>query len=298
VPGLHDPLRGLFQVLRGRPHKVATPCRFESAPIRFLAMDDIGVLARIAALVVEENEAVAESALRKLRKRVRESRVSGGAISELFQKMATGSEKPSRELVRANGELRKALTLMQARFAELTVEVTRANERAEAQAKAAKIAQSQLAEARKEIASRVSRAGFWVSGMSFAAVCALLGFAVGSSSSRSVATADAAYPPQSIMQTAQASTYHPAGDAFQQGFAARREWEQWFATLTGDAQSGAAFWAGQRSLPHPTSCALSAEAKSWEWVNACEEAARRLAPSDARRRMEAGFRRGWNSYSG
>ena len=41
---------------------------------------------------------------------------------------------------------------------------------------------------------------------------------------------------------------------FQQGYADRQAWEEWFTTTTGDYRTGTSWWAGQRSVPHPASC--------------------------------------------
>jgi hypothetical protein len=79
---------------------------------------------------------------------------------------------------------------------------------------------------------------------------------------------------------------------FHQGLNDRQNWENWFAGLTGDYRAGAYFWAGQRSLPQPGSCAdLGGDASA-----GCFAAQARLAPTDARRKTEPTYRLGWNSY--
>ncbi len=84
---------------------------------------------------------------------------------------------------------------------------------------------------------------------------------------------------------------------FQQGLADRRNWETWFAGLTGDHRSGAEYWASHRSLPKPGSCYSSAEGQtSGDWVAGCLAAQRQLARPDVRRKAEPEYRRGWNSY--
>jgi hypothetical protein len=83
---------------------------------------------------------------------------------------------------------------------------------------------------------------------------------------------------------------------FEQGLADRTAWEQWFAGLSGDLQAGAYWWSGQRSLPNPGTC--NNPAVSQLFVAGCEAAMTRLTPTDARRRLSAEYRRGWNEYSG
>lgn len=84
---------------------------------------------------------------------------------------------------------------------------------------------------------------------------------------------------------------------FQQGLADRRNWETWFAGLTGDYRSGAEYWASHRSLPRPGSCYSSSEGQTpGDWVVGCLAAQGQLARSDVRRKAEPEYRRGWNSY--
>jgi hypothetical protein len=79
--------------------------------------------------------------------------------------------------------------------------------------------------------------------------------------------------------------------AFEQGVVDRQGWEDWFAATTGDYRTGAVYWAAQRSLPHPGSCAtLGGDATS-----GCTAAQARLSPTDARRKTEPDYRAGWNS---
>ena len=85
--------------------------------------------------------------------------------------------------------------------------------------------------------------------------------------------------------------------AFQQGLAARRAWEEWVASLSSSAHTGADYWAGQRSLENPGSCQTAAgEVRTPAFTSACEEARERLTAVDARRRGEPQFKLGWNSY--
>jgi hypothetical protein len=79
---------------------------------------------------------------------------------------------------------------------------------------------------------------------------------------------------------------------FQQGLADRRAWETWFAAASGEYRRGALYWAGQRSLVHPGSCAtLAVEAAA-----GCSAAVARLAGSDVRRKNDPDYRAGWNSF--
>jgi hypothetical protein len=79
---------------------------------------------------------------------------------------------------------------------------------------------------------------------------------------------------------------------FQQGLADRQKWEVWFASLSSEYRSGAYFWSGQRSLPQPQSCSLL----GGDATAGCLAAQARLAPSDARRKLEPDYRLGWNSF--
>jgi hypothetical protein len=84
---------------------------------------------------------------------------------------------------------------------------------------------------------------------------------------------------------------------FDAGLADRREFENWFVSLTGDFQKGAEYWAGHRSLPKPGSCYLADGTSAGEWTQGCLAAQRQLAPSDVRRKAEPNYRQGWNSYA-
>jgi hypothetical protein len=79
--------------------------------------------------------------------------------------------------------------------------------------------------------------------------------------------------------------------AFRDGAADRAAWENWFGGLVGDERDGALYWASQRSLPSPGSCATLSGAKAL----GCREAQTRLSPSDARRKTEPEYKAGWNS---
>jgi len=85
------------------------------------------------------------------------------------------------------------------------------------------------------------------------------------------------------------------GPAYQQGLAARQAWETWFAGLTSEYRGGAAYWAGERTLPKPGSCHDRGEVEVPDRAAGCLEARRRLAVSDGRRKTEPEYRNGWNS---
>jgi len=94
---------------------------------------------------------------------------------------------------------------------------------------------------------------------------------------------------------ANATTAEPnSTPAYASGRQARIEYESWFNSIPpGAFQQGAAFWAENRSLKVPPSCAQPGT--SAEWQNGCLAARQRLAPSDVRRRAEVDFKSGWNS---
>lgn len=98
--------------------------------------------------------------------------------------------------------------------------------------------------------------------------------------------------PASAAAAAPWSTGPSATSSFQQGQSDRAAWEQWFASLSDSQKAGAEYWAGQRSLPRPGTC----ESSDAAFTAGCTEARRRLSPSDARRRNDPEYRRGWNSY--
>jgi len=80
---------------------------------------------------------------------------------------------------------------------------------------------------------------------------------------------------------------------YDKGLADRTAWENWFNGLQGDFKTGAFFWAGQRSLPHPGSCS---QMKA-DFYNGCTAAKERLATPDALRMSEPDYKRGWNAYA-
>jgi len=84
--------------------------------------------------------------------------------------------------------------------------------------------------------------------------------------------------------------------SYDRGLADRTAWEQWFAGLTGDFQTGAYWWSRQRSLPKPGVCYNPAASQLF--VAGCEAARARLAPTDIKRKYDAEYKRGWNAYLG
>jgi hypothetical protein len=86
--------------------------------------------------------------------------------------------------------------------------------------------------------------------------------------------------------------------SFDQGLADRAEFEQWFASLSGDFHRGAEWWAGHRSLPHAGTCNGPAAAMKQEFTLRCEAAEARLTAKDVKRKSDPDYRRGWDSYSG
>ena len=83
--------------------------------------------------------------------------------------------------------------------------------------------------------------------------------------------------------------------AYISGLGDRKIWESWFAAQTGAVREGAAFWAGQRSLPHVKPCDAAGVVKDPMWLTGCQQAAQMLAPFDVRRRLEPDYKRGWNA---
>ena len=110
-----------------------------------------------------------------------------------------------------------------------------------------------------------------------------------------VAATVPATPFQTAPATATASLPPTLSPSFTSGLSDRKAWESWFASLTGPARDGAAFWASQRSLPHPQPCTGDGSATAPAWVTGCQLASQMLAPFDVRRRREPDYKRGWNS---
>ena len=103
-------------------------------------------------------------------------------------------------------------------------------------------------------------------------------------------------PPPSATPTAPIETTAIAPTqpivAFQQGRSDRFAWEQWFSGQVASTKAGAEHWAAQRSASRPASC----ESADVAFTAGCTEARWRLAGSDARRRIDPEYRRGWNSH--
>jgi hypothetical protein len=83
----------------------------------------------------------------------------------------------------------------------------------------------------------------------------------------------------------------PVSSLFTQGLADRTAWEQWVGGLSSDFETGARYWAGQRSLPRPGSCTGVPA-----FTAGCEAARARLTPTDIMRKSYPEYRAGWNSY--
>ena len=89
-----------------------------------------------------------------------------------------------------------------------------------------------------------------------------------------------------------------SASSFDQGLADRAEFEQWFASLSGDFRRGADWWAGHRSLPHAGACKEPAAAMNQQFMFGCEAAKARLTSEDIKRKSDPDYRLGWNSYTG
>lgn len=85
----------------------------------------------------------------------------------------------------------------------------------------------------------------------------------------------------------------PDGSPEAQGHADRVIFENWLGRLRGEERRGADYWAGERSKPRPGPCTTTTS--SPEYTSGCQEAQRRLAPADVRRKTEPDYRRGWNA---
>jgi hypothetical protein len=86
--------------------------------------------------------------------------------------------------------------------------------------------------------------------------------------------------------------------SFDQGLAHRAEFEQWFASLSGDFRRGVDWWTGHRSLPHAGACNSPAAAMNQQFTLGCEAAKAGLTAKDVKRKSDPDYRRGWNSYTG
>src|SRR5215813_1359268 len=89
-----------------------------------------------------------------------------------------------------------------------------------------------------------------------------------------------------------------SASSFDQGLADRAEFEQWFASLSGDFRRGADWWAARRSVASPGTCNGAIPEANQALIAGCEAARARLAPKDVRRKADPEYRRGWNMYNG
>jgi hypothetical protein len=82
---------------------------------------------------------------------------------------------------------------------------------------------------------------------------------------------------------------------FQKGVSDRQAWERWFASLNGDYRAGAAYWAGQRSLPDPGVCqGVVASKDDGQFTAGCLSAKERLVYPDTLRK-DVDYQAGWDS---
>jgi len=82
--------------------------------------------------------------------------------------------------------------------------------------------------------------------------------------------------------------------AYAEGRQARIDYERWFASVPeGPYRDGVVFWASNRSLKVPPSCAQPRSIQ--EWQLGCADARIRLALIDPRRNAEKNYWWGWNS---
>ena len=87
----------------------------------------------------------------------------------------------------------------------------------------------------------------------------------------------------------------PATSLEGQGHADRMSFEAWMGSLSGDRRRGADFWGQERSKAKAVSCLAADGSLLPEFVSGCQEAQRRLALPDVRRRTEPDYRKGWNA---
>jgi hypothetical protein len=112
----------------------------------------------------------------------------------------------------------------------------------------------------------------------------------------------------SLPQASASSSTQPAPDAtatpeqqassptaaYAEGRQARIAYENWYNALPdGPYRDGATYWAGNRSLKPPPSCAPVGGTQDWQ--EGCTAGRMRLTPIDMRRKTEKDFRSGWNS---
>lgn len=112
----------------------------------------------------------------------------------------------------------------------------------------------------------------------------------------------------SAMAVLQPTTVHASPQSYVQGHQDRVNWESWYSHQVGVAQMGAAYWASQRSLPHPGTCedyvggVADAEAALADGAHGpadaligCQQAQEMLTVSDMKRHLDPDYRSGWNA---
>ena len=104
----------------------------------------------------------------------------------------------------------------------------------------------------------------------------------------------AAAPPQPIAAQPPADPVNASQtDAYRQGGEDWRDLHAWFGSQTVGRRVGADFWAANRSVAAHASCVAAASGDKFEFVAGCEEAKRKLAPIDDRRRNSPEYRAGF-----
>ena len=116
------------------------------------------------------------------------------------------------------------------------------------------------------------------------------------------AAAPAPAPASTPSASGQPTAIPPEVADFDQGHADRAKYEAWVNSLQGPEQQGAIFWAGQRSLAAPESCANGASAafpndpnSQSIFQNGCQESQDTLGPLDALRKSDPLYKAGWNA---
>jgi hypothetical protein len=82
---------------------------------------------------------------------------------------------------------------------------------------------------------------------------------------------------------------------YQNGVQARTTWENYVASLSGDASEGAQFWASVRSDKKQHTCNEQKGATSQAFRDACNKARQMLISVDRNRKANADYLAGWNS---
>lgn len=89
----------------------------------------------------------------------------------------------------------------------------------------------------------------------------------------------------------------PQSGPFSSGLKDRASWEGWVSGLQGDYRDGVLYWAANRSVRGALPCSRADTGRSQAWLSGCQEAAQRLAASDAERKSDPVYRAGWNSWT-